>query len=72
VPESALDHEIDSIARAVAENESMTIREVHRAVGARYWGPGEFRKAMREALTENRITRKSRGRVGPPSGTPNQ
>lgn len=70
VPESALDHEIDAIARAVSENESMTIREVHRAVGARYWGPGEFRKAMREALAENRITRKSRGRIGPASGTP--
>lgn len=72
VPESALDHEIDAIARAVSENESMTIREVHRAVGARYWGPGEFRKAMREALAENRITRKSRGRIGPASGTPNR
>lgn len=77
VPESALDHEIDAIARAVADNESMTVRELHRAVGAQYWGPGEFRKALREALAENRIARKARGRVGPPSGmaepgTPNR
>ena len=77
VPESALDHEIDATARAVADNESMTVRELHRAVGAQYWGPGEFRKALREALAENRIARKARGRVGPPSGmaepgTPNR
>lgn len=66
VPESALDHEIDSIARAVSENEPMTLRELHRAVGARYWGPGEFRKAVREALAENRIARHPRGRIGMP------
>jgi hypothetical protein len=71
-PETALDHEIDSIARAVDENEPMTVRELHRAVGARYWGPGEFRKAMREALAENRIARHSRGRIGRPTGRAQQ
>ena len=55
--ETALDHEIETIARAVAEHEPMTVRDLHRAVGARYWGPGEFRKAVREALAENRIAR---------------
>ncbi|KUH93330.1 MFS transporter [Mycobacterium sp. IS-3022] len=71
-PESALDHEIETIARAVSENEPMSLRELHRAVGARYWGPGEFRKAMREALAENRIARHPRGRVGMPPGTSSQ
>ncbi|SEH77849.1 Predicted arabinose efflux permease, MFS family [Mycolicibacterium rutilum] len=72
VPESALDHEIDSIERAVRENEPMTARELHRAVGARYWGPGEFRKAVREALAENRIARHPRGRIGLPPGAQQQ
>ncbi|OBK81962.1 sugar transporter [Mycobacterium sp. 1164985.4] len=69
MPESALDHEVETIARAVSEHEPMSVRELHRAVGARYWGPGEFRKAMRVALAENRIARHSRGRVGTPPGT---
>nr|WP_090277222.1 MFS transporter [Mycolicibacterium komanii]CRL71357.1 sugar transporter [Mycolicibacterium komanii] len=69
VPESALDHEVETIARAVSEHDPMSVRELHRAVGARYWGPGEFRKAMRVALAENRIARHGRGKVGTPPGT---
>lgn len=69
VPESALDHEVETIARAVSEHDPMSVRELHRAVGARYWGPGEFRKAMRVALAENRIARHGRGKVGAPPGT---
>ena len=64
--ETALDHEIETISRAVADHEVMSLRELHNAVGARYWGPGEFRKAMREALAENRIARKRHGRIGQP------
>jgi MFS family permease len=67
--ETALDHEIETIARAVQEHDAMSLRDLHRAVGARYWGPGEFRKAMREALAENRIARTRRGRVGAPRGS---
>ncbi|MGV0717594.1 MFS transporter [Mycolicibacterium sp. XJ662] len=66
VPETALDHEIETMARAVRERGPMTLRELHRAVGARYWGPGEFRKAMREALAENRIARQRRGLIVAP------
>ncbi len=72
VPESALDHEVETIARAVSEHDPMSVRELHRAVGARYWGPGEFRKAMRVALAESRIARHSRGKVGVPPGTSSQ
>jgi hypothetical protein len=66
-PETALDSEIDILARAVGENGPMSVRDLHRAVGARYWGPGEFRKALREALAENRVVRKRRGLIGLPS-----
>jgi hypothetical protein len=68
-PEAALDHEIETIARAVEEHDTISLRELHRAVGARYWGPGEFRKAMREALAENLIARTRRGSVSAPQGS---
>ena len=61
--DAALDHEIEIIARAVSEHETIGVRELHRAVGARYWGPGEFRRAVREALAENRIARARHGRI---------
>jgi MFS family permease len=64
--ETALDHEIETITRAVTEHEPMKARDLHRAVGARYWGPGEFRKAVREALADHRIERKPRGFIGLP------
>jgi MFS family permease len=65
-PETALDHEIETIARAVQEHGEMEDDELYSAVGARYWGPGEFRRALREAVTDNRIARRGRRRVGPP------
>jgi MFS family permease len=68
-PETALDQEIETIAHAVEDHDAMTLRELHRAVGARYWGPGEFRKAMREALAENRIVRTRGGRVSAAHGS---
>ena len=36
--ETALDHEIQTIARAVAEFDELSVRELHKAVGARYLG----------------------------------
>jgi MFS family permease len=67
--DSALDHEIETISRAVEELEELSVRELHKAVGARFWGPGEFRKAVREALAENRIARKPHGRIGLPESS---
>ncbi|MCV7298681.1 MFS transporter [Mycobacterium barrassiae] len=65
--DTALDHEIETIARAVAEHQPIRVRDLHRAVGARYWGPGAFRRAMREALAENRIVRQRRGLIALPT-----
>jgi MFS family permease len=70
--ESALDHEIETIVRAVAEHQPMKVRDLHRAVGARYWGPGAFRSAVREALAENRIARQRHGLIGLPPQDANQ
>ncbi len=65
---AALDHEIETIERAVHEHGEMSVRELHDAVGARYWGPGEFRRALREAVGEQRVDRRRRQRVAPGSG----
>ena len=45
----------------------MDLRELRRTVAARYWGPGRFGPAVREAVEEGRIVRVGRGKVGPPS-----
>jgi MFS family permease len=53
-PQTALDHEIETIANAVQDRSVTDLHDLYAAVGARYWGPGEFRRAVREALAENR------------------
>ena len=68
--ETALDHEIETIANAVQEHESMDVHDLRIAVGARYWGPGEFRRALHEAIIEQRIVRQGRRRVGRPHPSP--
>ena len=40
--ETALDHEIETIARAVQEHDAMSLRDLHRAVGARSRGRVNF------------------------------
>jgi MFS family permease len=64
-PEVPLDREIDVIDRALQAHGSCTRRELRRRVGARYWGPGRFQAALREAVAENRAKRLPRGQFGP-------
>jgi MFS family permease len=64
--ETALDQEIEAISSAVQAHRSTDIRNLYRGVGARYWGPGEFRRAIRESLAESRIVRVGRHKVGVP------
>ncbi|HEX5568605.1 MAG TPA: MFS transporter, partial [Streptomyces sp.] len=65
-PQTALDHEIESLANAVRENGAMRTDDLSRTVGSRYWGPGRFRRALRQAEAEGRVVRLARGQVGPP------
>ena len=58
--ELALDHEIETIARALEEHGETTRTELARLVGARYWGPGRFRRAVREAEADGLVRRVSR------------
>jgi MFS family permease len=55
-----LDREIDAIGRALHERGEMTREELRQAVGARYWGPGRFRGALREAVGEGAARRVGR------------
>src|SRR5690606_31724545 len=65
VDDAELDREIDIIARALDEHGTTSRRELARMVGARYWGPGRFRTALREAIYEGSVRRVSRATVAP-------
>jgi hypothetical protein len=41
----------------LSEKGSANRKELARRVGGRYWGPGRFRGALREAVTEGRVKR---------------
>jgi MFS family permease len=58
--EPNLDHEIQAIQRALDEHGSTERKELAQLVGGRYWGPGVFNAALREALAEGGIRRISR------------
>jgi len=60
-----LDHEIGIIARALEDRGSANRRELARRVGARYWGPGRFRAALREAVAEGTARRLRGGEYAP-------
>lgn len=61
-----LDREIDAITNALDEHGPTRRRELARLIGARYWGPGRFGAALREALKEGRARQLSRSTFGPP------
>ncbi len=65
-PVGTLDDEIESIAHTLADRGTLSVQALARLVGARYWGPGRFRRALREAVAENRAVRVGRNRVAPP------
>jgi hypothetical protein len=67
--DEVLDAEIETIARAVEDQGPIPVEELEEAVAAKYWGPGRFRGALREAIREERVQRVSRGRVGPADGS---
>jgi MFS family permease len=58
-PDRYLDREIDAIEQATADGPKSR-EELARAVNARTWGPGRFRRALRLAQNERRVTRVGR------------
>jgi hypothetical protein len=63
--EQNLDREIEAIARALDERGATDRDTLRQLVGARYWGPGRFRAALREAVEEGRARRLSADTFGP-------
>jgi hypothetical protein len=58
-PDRYIDREIDAIEQAIADGPKSR-EELAQAVNARTWGPGRFRRALRLALSERRVTRVGR------------
>ena len=67
-PPVPLDAEISIIENALREQGSANRRELARRVGGRYWGPGRFGEALRQAVAEGRAKRLSRGEYAPAGG----
>ncbi|HET7120813.1 MAG TPA: MFS transporter [Solirubrobacterales bacterium] len=63
-----LDHEVAIIEAALHEHGSANRRELRRRVGARYWGPGRFGEALREAVAQGRAKRLPKGQFAPATG----
>ncbi len=64
-----MEHEIEIIDRALHDHGSANRRELRRRVRARYWGPGRFQAALREAVAEGRVRRLGGGEYAPTHGS---
>jgi MFS family permease len=63
-----LDSETERISGVLGETGPMTSLALARSVGARHWGPGRFRRAVRHGLATGRIRRIGRGRYEASNG----
>jgi MFS family permease len=64
----ALDREIEILATTLHRRGPLGLKELSRESAATYWGPGRFRRAVREAIAQNRIARLGGDLVGPVGG----
>jgi MFS family permease len=58
----ALDDQITRIEAVLRDRGPLTRQALAEAVGARWWGPGQFRVALREAILEGSVRTAGRGR----------
>jgi len=65
ITEQEFSREVQRIEAALAEHGPTERRELARLVGARYWGPGRFPAALREAVLSGRARRLDRTHFGP-------
>jgi hypothetical protein len=66
--EEAIDSAVETLANVLRERGEMSREDLARAAGARYWGPGVFRAALREAEQDGAVRRVSRSTYGPSEG----
>ncbi|MGN6255361.1 MAG: MFS transporter [Solirubrobacterales bacterium] len=69
-PPVPLDTEVSIIENALRERGSANRRELSRRVGGRYWGPGRFGEALRQAVANGRAKRLGRDEYAPAEATP--
>ena len=69
-PPVPLESEVSIIANALREKGSANRRELSRRVGGRYWGPGRFNEALREAVNRGQAKRLPGGEFAPPESSP--
>ncbi|MFD6282041.1 MFS transporter [Streptomyces sp. NPDC060209] len=70
--ERALDEEIEKVVKILEERGPTELKELEKAVEGKSWGPGRFRKALREAVRESRAEGRPDGvyaRAGRPSAS---
>ncbi len=60
-----LDREIGIIERVLQEHGELNRHELASRIGARYWGPGRFRAALRGAVSDGVARRTGRDRFAP-------
>jgi hypothetical protein len=66
--DEALDREIAILSTVLQRRGPLGLKELAREAAASYWGPGRFRRAVREAIAEHRIARLHGDVVGPVDG----
>jgi MFS family permease len=69
-PPVPLDSEVSIIENALREQGSANRQELARRVGGRYWGPGRFREALHEAVSQGRAKRLPGGEFAPTESSP--
>lgn len=70
VPEEVAAKEIQGIVDFVRDRGPVSEVELHRVIGARRWGPGRFRSAVREAIRGGQIRRNRYSRLEPVDDAP--
>ena len=63
VPPEVSAKEVQGVIDDVRDMQPVGDVELYRAIGARRWGPGRFRSAVREAIRQGHIRRTRRGRL---------
>jgi MFS family permease len=59
-----LDREVDTIVATLEDQGPLERRSLATAVGSRFWGPGVFNRALREAIVMGEVRRLGRHRYG--------
>jgi MFS family permease len=67
IPPDDIEPEVAAIAATVAEHGPIERNQLARLVGARYWGPGRFQRALRRAVAAGRARRVGRTTYAPPA-----